>query len=119
MNCVGVDVSKGKSIIAIIRPLGEMEIPPFEVGLTDAELCELPRRLGDLDGETRVVMEATGNYHLPVASFLYASSKEIRLFLSMVCTLAHCWYCRYVVFSMSRTSSSGMYLGSASQWSRP
>ena len=26
VNCVGVDVSKGKSIIAIIRPLGEMEI---------------------------------------------------------------------------------------------
>ena len=24
-----------------------------------------------MDGETRVVMETTGNYHMPVASFLY------------------------------------------------
>ncbi len=73
MNCVGIDVSKGKSMIAVMRPLGEMVIPPFEVGHTDAELCELSRQLGDLDGETWVVMEATGNYHLPVASFLYDS----------------------------------------------
>ena len=73
MNCVGIDVSKGKSMIAVMRPLGEMVIPPFEVGHTDAELCELSRRLGGLEGETRIVMEATGNYHLPVASFLYDS----------------------------------------------
>ena len=84
VNCVGVDVSKGKSIIAIIRPLGEMELPPFEVGLTDAELCELPRRLGDLDGETRVVMEATGNYHLPVASFLYDSGFYVSVVNAML-----------------------------------
>lgn len=63
MNCVGIDVSKGKSMIAVMRPLGEMVIPPFEVGHTDAELCELSRRLGGLEGETRIVMEATGNYH--------------------------------------------------------
>ena len=64
MNCVGIDVSKGKSMIAVMRPLGEMVIPPFEVGHTDAELCELSRRLRDLDGETRIVMEATGNYQM-------------------------------------------------------
>lgn len=71
MNCVGIDVSKGKSMIAVMRPLGEMVIPPFEVGHTDVELCELLSRLRELDGETRVVMEATGNYHLPVACFLH------------------------------------------------
>lgn len=32
-----------------------------------------PDGWGDLDGETRVVMEAAGNYHLPMASFLYDS----------------------------------------------
>ena len=31
------------------------------------------RRLGELDGETRIVIKATGNYHLPVAYFLYVS----------------------------------------------
>ena len=66
MNCVGIDVSKGKSMIAVMRPLGEVVIPPFEVGHTESELCELSKLLGNLDGETRVVMETTGNYHLPV-----------------------------------------------------
>ena len=33
---------------------------------TDSELSELARMLKSLDGETRVVMGATGNYHAPV-----------------------------------------------------
>ena len=84
MNCVGIDVSKGKSMIAVMRPLGEMVIPPFEVGHTDAELCELSTRLGSLEGETRVVMEATGNYHLPVASFLYDSGFYVSVVNAML-----------------------------------
>ncbi|WP_368220876.1 IS110 family transposase, partial [Anaerotruncus rubiinfantis] len=84
MNCVGIDVSKGKSMIAVMRPLGELVIPPFEVGHTDAELCELSKRLRDLDGETRVVMEATGNYHLPIASFLYDSGFYVSVINTML-----------------------------------
>lgn len=84
MNCVGIDVSKGKSMIAVMRPLGEMVIPPFEVGHTDAELCELSRRLGGLEGETRVVTEATGNYHLPVANFLYDSGFYVSVVNAML-----------------------------------
>jgi transposase len=84
VNCVGIDVSKGKSMIAVMRPLGEMVIPPFEVGHTDAELCELSRRLGGLEGETRIVMEATGNYHLPVASFLYDSGFYVSVVNAML-----------------------------------
>ena len=67
MNCVGIDVSKGKSMIAVMRPFGEVVVSPFEVLHTDSELSELARLLKSLDGETRVVMEATGNYHAPVA----------------------------------------------------
>ena len=84
MNCVGVDVSKGKSTIAVMRPLGELVIPPFEVGHTDVELCELSGLLGKLDGETRVVMEATGNYHLPVASFLHDSGFYVSVVNAML-----------------------------------
>ena len=64
MNCVGIDVSKGKSMIAVMRPFGEVVVSPFEVLHTDSELSELARQLKILDGETRVVMEATGNYHI-------------------------------------------------------
>ncbi len=84
MNCVGIDVSKGKSMIAVMRPLGEMVIPPFEVGHTDAELCELSRILRELDGETRVVMEATGNYHAPIAYFLCDSGFYVSVVNAML-----------------------------------
>ena len=84
VNCVGVDVSKGKSMIAVMRPLGELVIPPFEVAHNDAELRKLSRLLGDLDGETCVVMEATGNYHLPVASFLCDSGFYVSVVNAML-----------------------------------
>ena len=41
VNCVGIDVSNGKGMIAVMRPLEESAIPTFEVGHTDVELCEL------------------------------------------------------------------------------
>ena len=73
MNAVGIDVSKGKSMIAVMRPFGEVVISPFEVQHTDSELSELAKLLKSLIGETRVVMEYTGNYHAPVARVLHSA----------------------------------------------
>lgn len=80
MNSVGIDVSKGRSTVAIMRPFGEAVISPFEVHHTDSELSELAKLLKSLDGETRVVMEATGNYHMPVAWLLH----DAGLYVSVV-----------------------------------
>ena len=71
MNSVGMDVSKEKSMIVVMRPFGKMVISPFEAQHTDSEMSELVKTLKSLDGETRVVMEATGNYHTPVAHLLH------------------------------------------------
>ena len=71
MNSVGIDISKGRSTVAVMRPFGEVVISPFEVHHTDSELSALARRLKSLNGETRVVMEATGNYHAPVVKLLH------------------------------------------------
>ena len=62
MNAVGIDVSKGKSMVCIMKPFGEVVVSPFEVNHTASELGELAKLLRSLDGETRVVMEYTGNY---------------------------------------------------------
>ena len=71
MNSVGIDVSKGKSMIAVMRPFGEIVVAPYEVCHTDSDLSELVKLLRSLDGETRIVMESTGNYHTPIAWALY------------------------------------------------
>ena len=66
LNAVGIDVSKGKSTVAVLRPAGEIVRKPFHVSHSVKELSELVSYVGSLDGETRVVMETTGHYHEPV-----------------------------------------------------
>lgn len=70
MNAVGIDVSKGKSMIAVVRPFGEVVVTPYEVRHTTSELRELAHSLLCLDGETRVVLEHTGKYYEPVTQLL-------------------------------------------------
>ena len=80
MNAVGIDVSKGKSMVCVMRPFGEVVLEPFEVLHTAQNLHDLAEKLKALDGETRVVLEATGNYHKPVAFVLH----DAGLFVSVV-----------------------------------
>lgn len=80
MNAVGIDVSKGKSTIAILRPQGIVVASPYNVPHTYSCLNELATAIKKLKGETRVVMEATGNYYEPIAGFLH----EQGIFVSVV-----------------------------------
>lgn len=66
LNAVGIDVSKGKSTVAVLRPAGEVVHKPFNVRHSVKDLSELVSYVRSLDGETRVVMETTGHYHEPV-----------------------------------------------------
>ena len=67
MNTVEIDVSKGKSTIAVMRPFGEVVASPCDVWChTESELKELARFLKSLPGETRVLMEYTGRYYEPI-----------------------------------------------------
>lgn len=71
MNAVGIDVSNGKSTVAILRPFREIVISPFDVFHNPKEIGELVTLLKSLDGETKVIMEYTDNYYLPIAQFLH------------------------------------------------
>ena len=65
MISVGVDVSKGKSTICILKPYGEIVCSPFEMQHVEKGLDGLDSILQKLDGEIRIVMEATGKAELP------------------------------------------------------
>jgi Transposase and inactivated derivatives len=71
MNSAGIDVSKGKSMIAVIRPFGEVAVKPYEVRHTASELKKLAHSLKSLDGETKVILEHTGRYYEPIAQILH------------------------------------------------
>ena len=70
MNAVGIDISKGKSMVAVARPFGEIISKPFEVHHTSAAISDLIAYLHTLNGDTRIVMEHTGRYYEPMARCL-------------------------------------------------
>ncbi len=79
-TAVGIDVSKGKSMVAAMRPFGEVALPPREFLHTSTDLSALTESLRLIDGNTRVILEATGRYHEPVAQALC----EAGIFVSIV-----------------------------------
>ena len=80
MNAVGIDVSKGKSTIAVMRPFGEVVASPFEILHTAGELRKLVDFLKSLTGETSIVMEYTGKYSDVIARNLH----EAGLFVCII-----------------------------------
>ena len=70
MISVGIDVAKGKSTVCILKPYGEIVSKPFDIAHTEKDLKELSSMLLRFDDEVKVVMEATGIYHLPVLTYL-------------------------------------------------
>ena len=80
MNAVGIDVSKGKSMIAITQPFGVVVAEPFEVSHDGQSLSELVERVKRLPGETKAVMEYTGAYYEPIANALHNAG----IFVSVV-----------------------------------
>lgn len=84
MTSVGIDVSKGKSTVCILRPYGEEVASPYEIQHTEPEIRALVSHIRSMKGEVRIIMEATGAYHLPLLS----SFKEAELFVSVINPLA-------------------------------
>lgn len=89
MNAVGIDVSKGKSTVAILRPMGEVVQTPIDVPHDAVSLERLAYQILSLGENTRVVMEATGRYHEPVAMELH----DRGIFVSVVNPLVIHGYC--------------------------
>ena len=70
ITAVGIDVSKGKSTVAAMRPGGEVVIVPYDVGHSNDELQSLARTLKSIASDVRIVMEHTSTYYLPVTTVL-------------------------------------------------
>ena len=80
MNAVGIDVSKGKSMVAIMRPFGEIVSAPFEIKHTASDINSLVELINSVEGESRIVMEHTGRYYEVLAHQL----SEANLFVSAI-----------------------------------
>ena len=70
MFAVGIDVSNGRSTVAVLQSKSIVTLKPFEVSHTPEDLGKLVEKLHSLDGEIKVIMEHTGRYYEPIAMFL-------------------------------------------------
>ena len=70
MNAVGIDVSKGKSTVAIAQPGDQVILKPCDFHHTQSDISSLIGIIKGLDGATKVCMEHTGRYYEPVATWL-------------------------------------------------
>jgi len=70
MIAVGIDVSKGKSTVTLLCDTGKVLKKAYDVPHTSCALLELAKLIKDCQDDVCVVMEATGNYHKPIANFL-------------------------------------------------
>ena len=54
---------KVKSVVAIMRPFGEIVSTPFEIKHTASDIHSLIELINSVEGESRIVMEHTGRYY--------------------------------------------------------
>ncbi len=80
MVTIGIDISKGKSTACFLKPYGEVLHRPFEIQHTESGLNHLLELISSLNEDARVVMEATGSYHVPILMYL----KERGIFVAVV-----------------------------------
>ena len=62
MISVGIDVSKGKSTVCMMKPGGEILKPPFEILHTIEGVLSLVKLIKDYNEDVKVVLEDTGYF---------------------------------------------------------
>ena len=80
MISIGIDVSKEKSMVCMVKPYGEVVKSPYEITHTKFDLENLVKEIKLLDGELKVILEATGGYEIPVVLALI----EAEIFVSVI-----------------------------------
>lgn len=84
MIAVGVDVSNGRSTVAVLQSKTDVFMKPFEVPHTAEGFNSLSQKLAGLDGDVRIVMEHTGRYYESFAMSMHRAG----FFVSAVNPLA-------------------------------
>lgn len=73
MISVGIDISKDKSTVCMLRPYGEVVEAPYSIDHTEQALNALIERIQSFNEDVKVVLEATGGYHQVVVSKLLSA----------------------------------------------
>lgn len=70
MLAVGIDVSKSKSTISIIRSDGTILLKPCDFSHTISDIARLTALIRSYQEESKIALESTGHYHYPILKSL-------------------------------------------------
>lgn len=101
MISIGIDISKDKSTICALKGGSETIWKPFDLMHLQSDMQSFISKLEALTGELRIVMEATGKYHLPI---LY-SLKSKGYFVTVVNPLKMKQFCRSMSFRKAKNDN--------------
>ena len=101
MISIGIDIAKEKFTACALEKGSKIIWKPFDVNLNKPEVEGFLNKLKDLNQEIKIVMEATGKYHLPI---LYELKKQ-GYFVAVINPLKMKQFCRVLNFRKAKNDN--------------
>src|SRR5699024_894803 len=101
MISIGIDIAKEKFTACALEQGGKIIWKPFDINLNKPEVEGFLNKLKDLNQEIKIVMEATGKYHLPI---LYELKKQ-GYFVAVINPLKMKQFCRVLNFRKAKNDN--------------
>ena len=101
MISIGIDIAKEKFTVCALEQGSKITWKPFDVNLSKTKVEEFLKKLDSLNEEVKIVMEATGKYHLPILYEL----KDKGYFVTVVNPLKMKQFCRVLNFRKAKNDN--------------
>lgn len=101
MISIGIDIAKEKFTVCALEQGSKIIRKPFDINLKKTKVEEFLKKLDSLNEEVKIVMEATGKYHLPILYEL----KDNGYFVTVVNPLKMKQFCRALNFRKSKNDN--------------
>ena len=101
MISIGIDVAKEKFTACALEQGSKIVRKPFDVHLKKTKVEEFLKKLDTLNEEVKIVMEATGKYHLPILYEL----KDKGYFVTVINPLKMKQFCRVLNFRKAKNDN--------------
>ena len=101
MISIGIDIAKEKFTACALEQGSKIIWKPFDIHLNKTKIEEFLKKLDSLNEEVKIVMEATGKYHLPILYEL----KDKGYFVTVVNPLKMKQFCRVLNFRKSKNDN--------------
>ena len=101
MISIGIDIAKEKITVCALEQGSKIVWKPFDVHLSKTKVEEFLKKINSLNEEIKIVMEATGKYHLPI---LY-EIKDKGYFVTVVNPLKMKQFCRALNFRKAKNDN--------------